>query len=103
MLQTFIASVWFGNGIPGDFDVDNIGMDNLDDTYAFVAFDDNSSGTDDAYGRRFDVYGNLDPIVRIDTDSTRSSASTPIRPAWATLNTPLKSRLVTVTLPPQFM
>lgn len=66
---SFSAAIHASRGSPGDFDVDTIGLACFGDA-AFVAFDDNSGGNDDLFGRPFDNLGTLGSIVRIDTDST---------------------------------
>lgn len=65
----FTPGAHAGNGNAGDFDVDSIGLDCFG-TQAFVGFDDNSLGNDDAWGTPFDSAGVVGTPVRVDMDLT---------------------------------
>jgi hypothetical protein len=67
--STFSAAIHASQGNPGDHDVDTIGLA-CHGSAAFVAFDEDSGGNDDLYGRSFDNLGSLGAVVRIDTDAT---------------------------------
>jgi hypothetical protein len=63
----FAAAQFVGNGNPGDFDVDTVGLGAYGDN-AFVAYNDLLNGNDDVFGVPFDKNGVVGSIVRIDSD-----------------------------------
>lgn len=66
---TFYTPIHVGHGAPGDFDVDGIGLGCYNNV-GYVAFEDDSGGTDDLFGIPFSVGGATGTLVRIDTDAT---------------------------------
>lgn len=66
---SFRRTIHIGHGNPGDFDVDNLGLD-CHGVKAYLAFDDDRRGNDDVYGIAFTSTGQKGSLVRIDTDST---------------------------------